>query len=323
MQVRWVAVLAAIAVSLGARAQAEAPRPADAADLEGLWTNTTSTQLERPWAFGTLVATPAQAASWRRALVEIYRHAYDEVGGRSSEWIDGDAPVTQVRGQFRTSLITEPASGHLPYTAKGRELALVALHEDQIRLDGPEARPAAERCLEGAGGAAGAPMLPALDNANYRIVQTPDAVVISIENGAVRIIRLNGAAHLPPQMAAWGGDSIGRWEGATLVAETTNFKPGESLKSPRPVYISPAAKVTERFTRLSPGEILYEFAVDDPAVYSQVWRGEAVFRASPGREFEYACHEGNYSLPDVLAGARHEEAEAWRPNPSVRIASGD
>jgi hypothetical protein len=308
MQVRWIAVLAAIAMSLGARAQAESPRPAETASLEGLWTNTTSTQLERPWAFGSLVATPAQAASWRRALLEIYRRSYDEVGGRSSEWIDGDAPVTEVRGEYRTSLITEPMSGHLPYSPQGRQTALRALHDGR---DDPEARPAPERCLLGSGGAAGAPMLPASDNANYRIVQTPDAVVISIENGgAVRIIRIGEVGHAPPQVTAWGGDSIGHWEGATLVVETVNFHPGEAMKSPRPVYISPAAKVAERFTRLSPGEILYQFAVEDPAVYSQTWRGEEVFRASGQRDFEYACHEGNYSLPDVLAGARREEADA-------------
>src|SRR5688572_9498661 len=141
------------------------------------------------------------------------------------------------------------------------------------------------------------------------MVQTRDTVVILVEmNHDARIIRLNGK-HLPRQVRPWLGDSVGRWEGDTLVVETTNFNPGESLRLNynQSFYISTAGKVIERFKRVSSTEILYEFTVEDPDIYSQPWRAEMVMTASTGQLFEYACHEGNYALPGILAGARKEE----------------
>jgi hypothetical protein len=145
----------------------------------------------------------------------------------------------------------------------------------------------------------------------YQFVQTRDAVAIHMESvHDVRIVRLDTAAHLPAAMRPWMGDSLGHWEGDTLVVETTNFNPGDAPKVPTPLYVSTDAKVTERFTRIAPTQMLYEFTVDDPKTYTQPWRAQMLFSASKGPIFEYACHEGNYSLPGILAGARREEAEA-------------
>jgi hypothetical protein len=159
-------------------------------------------------------------------------------------------------------------------------------------------------------------MLNVLYNNNYQIVQTADSVAIVVEmNHDVRTIRLNAKGHLPPSIRPWMGDSIGRWEGETLVVETTNFNPGESLRPyfGATMYLSKDAKVTERFTRVSPTQILYQFAVEDPTVFSQTWRGEMPLNATKGPVYEYACHEGNYALPGILAGARHGEKEGKAP----------
>jgi hypothetical protein len=142
-------------------------------------------------------------------------------------------------------------------------------------------------------------------------VQTADHVVIHVEmNHDARIIRLNGK-HVHPNIRPWMGDSIGWWEGDTLVAETTNFNPGEELRTnfDQSFFISKDAKVIERFTRISPTEIEYEFEVDDPKTFTKVWRGVMVFNAAQGKIYEYACHEGNYALPGILAGARKAEEE--------------
>ena len=145
----------------------------------------------------------------------------------------------------------------------------------------------------------------------YQIVVTRTAVAILMESvHDVRIVRLDGAAHPPPGVRPWMGDSIGRWDGETLVVETTNFNPGDALKIPTDLYISKDARVVERFTRSGPGTLSYEFTVDDPATYTRPWRAQMVFQRSKGPIFEYACHEGNYSLPGILAGARREEATA-------------
>jgi len=140
-------------------------------------------------------------------------------------------------------------------------------------------------------------------------VQTDDTVMILVEmNHDARMIRLN-SEHLPDTIRPWLGDSIGHWDGDTLVVETTNFNPGESLRLNynQSYYMSPDAKVTERLTRISDSQLFYEFAVEDPAIYEQTWRGEMVFNATDEPIYEYACHEGNYALPGILAGAREEE----------------
>jgi hypothetical protein len=175
--------------------------------------------------------------------------------------------------------------------------------------DNPEQRALGERCIVGFGSTGGPPMLPVLYNNNYQIVQSPGYVMILVEmNHDARIIRMGGDP-LPDSIKQWMGDSIGHWEGDTLVVETTNFNPGQSFRASLRhfIYLSETARVTERFTRIGEKEILYEFSIDDPDVYTQVWKAEIPMLASEGRIYEYACHEGNYSLPGILAGARRED----------------
>jgi hypothetical protein len=145
--------------------------------------------------------------------------------------------------------------------------------------------------------------MPVLYNNNYQIVQTPDAVMILVEMvHDVRIIRMNGT-HKPKNVTAWLGDSIGHWEGDTLVVETTNFHEGNRFGRG-----SENIKVTERFQRVDANTILYRATIDDPAAYTQPWTIEYPFRATAGPIFEYACHEGNYSITDILGGARKADA---------------
>ncbi|MBL8772470.1 MAG: hypothetical protein JNK30_13895, partial [Phenylobacterium sp.] len=206
--------------------------------------------------------------------------------------------------------------GRLPYSAEGRKRFAEAVTGIRTNFDGPEGRQVAERCLMGFGSTAGPPMMNVLYNNTYQIQQTADAVVIVVEmNHDARVIRLGETRRLPGHVRQWMGESIGRWEGDTLVVETTGFHPGEQLRPgiPTTFYVSKDAKVTERFTRISDQQIRYEFTVDDPATYTRPWKGEMPFNAAKGPVYEYACHEGNYALPGILRGARVAEAEGRKP----------
>jgi hypothetical protein len=144
---------------------------------------------------------------------------------------------------------------------------------------------------------------------SYQIVQAADYVAIHTEAiHDVRIVRLGERTHLPANDRPWMGDSVGWWEGRTLVVETTNLNPGDTLRASSRLYLSPNAKVTERFTRTSPTQLRYDFVVDDPDMFTRPWRGEAVFEATKAIPLPYDCHEGNYSLSNVLAGGRHADA---------------
>jgi hypothetical protein len=148
-------------------------------------------------------------------------------------------------------------------------------------------------------------MLPLLYNNNYQIVQSKDTVTIVVEMvHDVRTIRLGGE-HLPSSVRQWMGDSIGRWEGETLVVETTNFHPQQSYRG-----ASENLKVVERFTRVAPNQVLYRFTIEDPTTFSQPWSAEVAMNATDQKIYEYACHEGNYALPGILAGAREAERVA-------------
>ena len=269
--------------------------------LEGFWSSASLTTLERPNAFTSLVISQAQA----EAAMAKASQPPDGVGGPQSEdafW-DHDLTYARIHGQLRSSWIVAPRDGRLPY----RQMVRRRLDAESPGLDGPEARPPSERCFSAT---AGPPMLNALQNNNYQIVETPDQVAILLENDhQVRIIRLRDKTHGPGAIRPWMGDSIGWWEGATLVVETTGFDPGQSRRQNllADVYISSGARVTERFTRTSRNTILYQFAVEDPATYTRAWRGEMPLVASAGPIFEYACHEGNYAMSNILAGARAEE----------------
>lgn len=327
--------LAALATSALAQSY-KAPRNAfGQPDFEGVWTNASLTSLERGPQFKTLVIPETQAAAVEAGRARMMSAqgrptdpnapapaAGEDPGGYNAFWTDPGTRMGRIRGEVRTSWLIEPADGKLPYRPEGWKLYQDTLAKARNTFDGPEARPLGERCLLGFGSSAGPPMLNVLYNNNYQFQQAPDHVVIVVEmNHDARIIRMADARRPPAHMKTWMGDSIGRWEGETLVVETLGFNPGESLRPyfGASLFLSPQAKVTERFTRIAKDQILYEFSVDDPTVYATVWKAQMALNASKGPVYEYACHEGNYSLPGILAGARKAEADGKAPE-SVELA---
>jgi hypothetical protein len=235
------------------------------------------------------------------------------VGAYNEAWFDRG---TKIVGGRRTSLIVDPPDGRVPpLTPEARkrvdaERAYVGLHA----LDGPEDRPLSERCLLWP--TAGPPMLPGPYNNTYQILQTRGYVIVLVEMiHDVRIIPIDGRPHLPPSIRQWTGDPRGHWEGNTLVVETTNFtgKTGDiSAGLQRPTFRGSDDKLrlVERFTRVDPATILYEFTVDDPTAFTKPWTAQIPMTRFPGPLYEYACHEGNYAMSGVLGGARAEEKKA-------------
>jgi hypothetical protein len=333
-----LAAVAAAAPLAGACAQAAYKAPRNAfgqPDLEGVWTNASLTGLERGPQFKTLTITDAQAKiveQMRAKMVDAQSRPTDpnapapaagqDPGGYNAFWIDAGNRMGRIKGEVRTSWLIDPADGKLPYKPEGWKLYQDTLNRARNTFDGPEARPLGERCILGFGSTAGPPMMNVLYNNHYQFQQAKDHVVIVVEmNHDARIIRLADKRRPPASMRTWMGDSVGWWEGDTLVVETVGFNPGESL---RPYYgsslfLSQEAKVTERFTRVGKDQILYAFEVDDPKVYSKTWKAEMALNTAPGPVYEYACHEGNYSLPGILGGARKAEAEGRKPE-TVEIA---
>ena len=292
--------------------------------LEGAWTNASITSLQRPARFKELIIPNSEIESVTNTHPQVVRQRNDDnlgedtkfdgrdlQGGRgyNAFWIDPGMTFARIRGTYRTSFIVDPADGQIPFkdrvADRGRD---EGENEDPRRtmrgnFDGPEARPLGERCFL-TSGSAGPPMLTYLYNNNYEIAQTADHVAIRVEmNNYTRVIRIGGK-HVTPSIRPLHGDSIGWWEGDTLVVETTNFSPHHERSM---VSLTERAKVIERFTREADNQIVYEFTVDDPQRYTQPWRGEMSFMATNGRVYEYACHEGNYALPGILAGAREQE----------------
>jgi hypothetical protein len=319
------ALLTALAF-MAAATHADAYKPPrtswGAPDLEGVWTNASLTSLERDATFkGKPFLVRAEADEFERTNLFAQFAAADakptdpsvkatktsDPGGYNAFWLDPGTKLAVVNGEARTSFIVDPADGKIPYTPEGLKAFQAA--RAGINFDGPENRALGERCLVGFGSTSGPPMLPDVYNNNYQIVQTQDHVLILVEMVRdARIIRLNGK-HIPQSMTPWMGDSVGRWEGDTLVVETTNLHPGQKAHYgiKQRFYLPPTGKVTERFTRVSADEILYQFTVEAPGTYTQPWKGEVPLRATKDQIFEYACHEGNYALPGILAGAREQE----------------
>ena len=275
-------------------------------DLSGTWNNASGTPLQRTGAFRALTPTDAEAAAYRQSHGGVQPIPGDNVGQDGAEWFIPDEPLVRVGGVARTSIIVDPADGRLPYSGPGRQALFGSLRATG-NFDGAEARPAPERCLMGFGDPAAAPMLyMPQTTGDYEFIQTRDALAIRAEsNHDVRIVPLGPVGGAGAPARAWQGVSQGRWDGDSLLIETTGFHALEGLRSiPDQLYLSPKARVTERLTRTSPGEILYGFSVDDPSVFTQAWRGESVFRGSHGRVLDYECHEGNYALGNILRGAR-------------------
>ncbi len=248
--------------------------------------------------------------------------AAGNVGGYNTFWIDRGDDAFQINGEIRTSIITDPPNGRQPPRTEANRAAMAARGgsfransgtawwlEDDLNAAGPydhpEQRPHAERCLMGFGSTAGPPMLSVLYNNMKRIVQTEDTVMILVEMvHDARIVRMN-AEHNPPEIRSWLGDSVGHWEGDTLVVDTTNFTDNPSLGG-----ASRNLHVVERFSRLDADTLLYGFTVDDPTVWTAPWSGEFPWPASDNKIYEYACHEANYSFGGILRGARVLEQDA-------------
>jgi hypothetical protein len=279
-------------------------------DLQGFWSNASLTDLERPPGQPLTFATRAEEQTYMTLSAAAWRA--DEAGGLGqgvSEW-HREFSFAHIGGRMRTSWIVSPADGRLPWRPE-RLAWLKAQQAAQAgeEADGPESRSVFERCLVGGLGSANPPMLNPAVAAVKQIVQTRDEVAILSEmNHDVRIVRLAAGHSLPPQLHPWMGDSVGHWEGETLVVETTGFHPLEAFRGR--MLISPAARVTERFTRVARDEILYAFEVDDPATYTAVWKGEMPLVSDSGPIYEYACHEGERDLEVFLSAARRKDAAA-------------
>ena len=276
-------------------------------DLTGTWTNAWYTDLQRPAEFKALVATPKEAEAYeapRRALNGMIVEKDDELGQAEAEFNDKGPGLARIRGEIRTSWIVDPVDGRIPFADEVR--VRLGIGKPPVdKYDNVEDRPTDERCLTARG--QGAPILNSPDTNTIQIVQTPgDIVIVSEKNHDARIIRMDGAAPAPWEPRDWMGVSVGHWRGATLVVETTRRRPG--LSRVGGLFLSGAARVVEEFTRTGPAEITYTFYVEDFSLYTRPWRAEMVFRPADGLLYEYACHEGNYSLPSILSGARQTDA---------------
>ncbi len=287
------------------------PRTASGApDLEGLWSSAAITTLERPAAFKALEASDAEATLYEAQHTGVPEPARGgTVGQDESEWWEMGGRLGRIDGRARTSWIVEPKDGQLPYSPAGQAALRARQTTGMSGFDGPEVRPAAERCLMGVGGVSLPPMINAGYNNLIQVVQTRDHVVIVAEmHVGPRIVPLASQPREPG--GDWNGRSVGRWQGDTLVVETDGFHPGAQWRAPSRLYLGPRARVVERFTRVGPDELRYAFAVEDPDTFTKPWRGEMPLRRSAGPRFEFACHEGNYSLAGILAGARRQEVDA-------------
>jgi hypothetical protein len=309
----WIAPAPVAAQSSHAKAWSAPRTPDGHPDLQGIWTNSTMTPLERPPQHaGKPVLSEAEAIAYeKQTLVQGNRDRRDggadaDVGRAYNELFFEHGSLARVDNTVRTSLIVDPPEGRIPaLTPEAQKRLQAAAAEARMHpADGPENRGLAERCLFWA--TTGPPMLPGPYNNTYQIYQTPKYVMIMSEMiHESRIIPMDGRAHLPPGIRKWTGDSIGHWEGDTLVVDTTNFTSKTRFRGS-----SENLHVVERFTRAGPESILYRFTIDDPTTFTKPWTGELPFLATPGPIYEYACHEGNYALADILMGARADEKKA-------------
>lgn len=292
-------------------------------DLQGMWDFRTITPMERPLAFGDKQFLSAEEAAELEQLKAAFEAADvkarqdstgataaaeagkfntfkpgigDPVGAYGSEWYDTGSRVVPSK---RTSLIVDPADGRIPYTPEGRQRNSRPRH-----TDGPEGRSLSERCLVGLN--AGPPMRPHAYNNNAHIFQAPGYVAILNEMiHDVRIIPLDRRPHISPIIRQWMGDSRGRWEGQTLVVETTNFDDRANFSG-----ATESMRLVERFTRVGPDALDYEFTVTDPKAFSRPWTSSFQMIRSNDKIYEYACHEGNHGMEGILRGARAEERAA-------------
>ena len=290
-------------------------------NLQGVWTNASLTTLERPDYFENLEISDDEAMAARQSSEEFNQtldnpyaqgetpESGGDVGGYNVAWMDPGSDFFKLNGKYRSSIITYPESGKLPRRLTRWAIEGPSIYRMFTRADHPEERSLGERCVVGFGSSGGPPMLNVLYNNHYQIVQSPGYVMIMVEmNHDARIIRLD-SDHNPDNMKPWLGDSVGWWEGQTLVVKTKNHHPQQKFRAAirHQILMMEEAEVTERFTRVSKDEILYQFEVNDKKAYRDVWKGEMPLRSTESRIYEYACHEGNYAMANILAGARAEE----------------
>jgi hypothetical protein len=304
------------------------PRTADGKpDLQGVWSNQSLTNLSRspdmklavtkreaedlvknnPW---ILLAQSEEGAS---DLADGLLDDKNNDRGYNTFWIDPGVGFATVKGEIRTSWLVDPPDGRVPVSAAGQQARADASAKRRATMyEGPETLPIAERCLIGFTGAGGPGMLNTIYNNNYQIVQSPDHVVIVVEMvHDARIVPIASskteARHNPDVIRPWLGDSVGWWEGDTLVVETVNVHPQQASQGQ--IILSPQGKVTEKFSRVADGQIHYEFTVEDPLYYTRPWRAEQTMNRRDEAVYEYACHEGNYAMAGILGGARILEAQ--------------
>jgi hypothetical protein len=281
-------------------------------DLQGLWTNATVTPFERPSELsGKQVLTEEEAAEFEKRTNQTRDADRRDAPGTDADvavaynqfWYDRGTKVIPTR---RTSLVVDPPDGRVPpLTAEAQRRADArAAARRRSPADGPEDRSLAERCILWP--TAGPPMVPAGYNNNYEILQTPEYVVILVEMiHDVRIIPLDGRPHAPQNIREWMGDARGHWEGDTLVVDTTNFTNKTNFRGS-----GENLHLVERFTRVDADTLNYEFTVDDPTSFTRSWTAAIPMMKTEGPIFEYACHEGNYGMTNLLNGARAEEKAA-------------
>jgi hypothetical protein len=317
------AVGQALAPAVKADAKAYTPprTPDGQPDLQGVWTNSTVTPLERPKALGAKeFYTEAELKEIQKR--ERERYDLDEKEGlppANHSGVEGAGPdevhydfaqfgldkaQAKIAWNLRTSIITGPEGVIPPRTPEARQRAAErAAAAKGHEFDGPDSRPLGARCL--ARNNVGPPMLQAGYNSNMQIVQGPGYVTIEAEMiHDTRVIPLDGHPHLNKNVRQWYGDSRGRWEGNTLVIDTTNFSDLNPFPGAQNLH------VTERLTRVADDTILYQFTVDDPGMWTKPWSGELPITKISGQLYEYACNEANYGLENTLRGARVAEAEA-------------
>jgi hypothetical protein len=337
---RCAASLAAVALAAalaGASAFAQAaPDPAPAAatwqpprtasgkpDFHGVWSNASVTRLERPDGL-PLVLTREQADQLEGGALYNQRMKTQSdyvdpkegapeagkplppVGNYDVAYTDPGATVANINGSLRSSFLVYPENGKLPaLTEQGRKLRASAPRRRGSGFDNPEERGLSERCI--IIGNAGPPLGQYLYNNNFQIVQTDDHLMLMSEMiHDVRIARIGGE-HRRDALEQWMGDSVAHWEGDTLVVETTHINAEQ--RNYTNVFLSKDGKVTERFTRVNDRQILYAFEVDDPSVYASVWKAEMPLYKLDDQLYEYACHEGNYGLLNILEGGRKNDRE--------------
>ena len=314
-------VLAVCAAPAMAQAAYQPPRTAQGTpDLQGVWSSATATPVERPKGYPLVISrTQAdeleggtlfnQRMKTQADYVDPNEGAPEKgkplppVGNYDVAYTDPGSRVTSIGGELRSSWVVWPEDGRIPaLTEAGKRLRDSSPRAIGNGYDNPEERGLGERCVLMSGGP---PLRSGLYNNNVQIVQTPEHVMLVVEMvHDVRVARIN-AAHRVNGVEAWMGEPVARWDGDTLVIETRNMH-AEQRKDR--TVLSPTGRITERFTRISHGQMLYQFEIDDPVTYTSVWRGETALNRLDEDMYEYACHEGNYGLYNILLGGRENDA---------------